>query len=248
MVYAPASDPFVITVGSSDINDTAAVTDDGAAPWTSYGYTPEGFAKPELGAPGRWMIGPVAAGSLLATRFPDRLVEPGYMWMSGTSFSAPVVSGIAAQILARHPEWTPDQVKGALMVTARTAPSAPDLSLGAGEVDAAAAAAVADPPNPNEGLDAFVRMDATGATYFDAEAWNAHVAADASWTNASWTNASWTNASWTNASWTNASWTNASWTNASWTNASWTNASWTNASWTNASWTNASWTNESPTP
>jgi serine protease AprX len=248
MVYAPANDPFVITVGASDIADTVARSDDGAAPWTSYGYTPEGFAKPELGAPGRWMIGPVPSGSVLATTFPDRVVAPGYMWMSGTSFSAPVVSGIAAQLLARHPDWTPDQVKGALMLTATTAPFAPDLSLGVGEVDAAAAAAVVAPPNPNEGLDQFVRTEAGGLPYFDAAAWNAYVGANASWTNASWTNASWTNASWTNASWTNASWTNAAFTDASWTNASWTNASWTNASWTNASWTNASWTNDAAGP
>jgi serine protease AprX len=228
----------VITVGAADIADTVPRSDDGAAPWSSYGATAEGFAKPELGAPGRWMIGPVPPASTLATTFLDRAVAPGYMWMSGTSFSAPVVSGLAAQILARHPSWTPDQVKGALMVTAATAPNAPALSLGAGEVDAVAAAAVIAPPNPNEGVDQFVKTDANGAAYFDAAAWNAAVAV----------NPSWQTASWTNASWTNASWTNASWTNASWTNASWTNASWTNASWTNASWTNASWTNDSPLP
>ena len=233
MLYAPASDPFVITVGASDIADTVTRTDDSNAPWTSYGYTAEGFAKPELGAPGRWMIGPVPYGSTLASTFKDRLLTPGYMWMSGTSFSAPVVSGIAAQILARHPGFTPDQVKGALMVTARRAPFAAPLSLGVGEVDAAAAAAVSSPPNPNQNLYRFVRGDSS----FDWDAWNTYVATNASWTNASWTDASWTDASWTDASWTDASWTDASWTDASWTDASWTDASWTDASWTDASWT-----------
>ena len=42
------------------------------------------------------------------------------MWMSGTSFAAPLVSAAAASILVRHPSWTPDQVKGALMVSAAT--------------------------------------------------------------------------------------------------------------------------------
>ena len=32
---------------------------------------------------------------------------------------APIVAGAAAQILSAHPSWTPDQVKGALMATAR---------------------------------------------------------------------------------------------------------------------------------
>ena len=124
------------------------------------------------------------------------------------------------------------------MKTATTAPYAPPLSLGLGEVDGAAAAAVVQPPNPNVGLYRFVRTDTSGAPYFDADAWNAYVANNASWTNASWTDASWTDASWTDASWTDASWTDASWTDASWTDASWTDASWTDASWTDASWTN----------
>src|SRR5262249_1886035 len=166
MLYAPASDPFVITVGASDIADTVTRADDSNAPWTSYGYTAEGFAKPELAAPGRWMIGPVPNGSTLAVTFKDRLLTPGYMWMSGTSFSAPVVSGIAAQILARHPGFTPDQVKGALMLTAKRAPLAVPLSLGVGEVDAAAAN-VANAPNPNANLYDFVRNNANGAPGFD---------------------------------------------------------------------------------
>jgi serine protease AprX len=245
MLYAPASDPFVITVGASDIADTVTRQDDSNAPWTSYGYTPEGFAKPEVAAPGRWMIAPASPTTTLGTLFPDRFVSPGYMWMSGTSFAAPVVSGIAAQILARHPGFTPDQVKGALMLTAKRAPLAAPLSLGTGEVDAAAAAAVSNPPNPNANLYRFVKPDADGNPAFDWDGWNAYVSANASWTNASWTDASWTDASWTDASWTDASWTNASWTDASWTDASWTDASWTNASWTDASWTNASWTDAS---
>jgi serine protease AprX len=245
MLYAPANDPFVITVGASDSNDTVTRSDDGNAPWTAYGYTAEGFAKPELGAPGRWMISSVPTSSTLATTFPDRIVSPGYMWMSGTSFSAPVVSGIAAQILARHPNFTPDEVKGALMLTAKRAPLATRLSLGVGEVDGSAAASVANPPNPNQNLYMFVKKDADGNPSFDWDGFNAYVQANASWTDASWTDASWTDASWTDASWTDASWTDASWTNASWTDASWTDASWTDASWTNASWTDASWTNAS---
>ncbi len=238
MLYAPANDPFVITVGASDIADTVTRSDDTNAPWTSNGYTAEGFAKPELGAPGRWMIAPVPSASTLAKTFPDRVLAPGYMWMSGTSFSAPVVSGLAAQILARHPGFTPDQVKGALMLTAKRAPLAAPLSLGVGEVDASAAS-VASPPNPNKNLYRFVRSDANGNASFDWEAWNDYVGTNASWTNASWTDASWTDASWTDASWTDASWTDASWTDASWTDASWTDASWTDASWTDASWTDS---------
>jgi subtilisin family serine protease len=170
------------------------------------------------------MIGPMSSGGGLAGLFADRIVEPGYMWMSGTSFAAPVVSGAAAQVLARHPTWTPDQVKGALMKTATTAPLATQYALGAGEVDAAAAAAVTNPPNPNASLYAYVKNDAANGNvpYFDWDLWKSSVAQSPLWDAASWTDASWTDASWTDASWTDASWTDASWTDASWTDASWT--------------------------
>src|SRR5262249_59496685 len=112
------------------------------------------------------MVAPAPAAGTLAQTFPDRFVAPGYMWMSGTSFAAPVVSGLAAQILARHPGYSPDQVKGALMLTAKRAPLAAPLSLGVGEVDAAAAN-VANAPNPNANLYDFVRNNANGAPGFD---------------------------------------------------------------------------------
>ena len=245
MLYAPANDPFVITVGASDIADTVTRRDDSNAPWTSYGYTAEGFAKPELAAPGRWMIGPVPDRRARSRRRSlDRLLDPGYMWMSGTSFSAPVVArALAAQILARHPSLHAGPGQGRADAD--------------GEDRAACDEAVArrrrgrrrrrprpstNPPNPNRNLYRFVHTDADGDPSFDWDAWNDYVATNASWTNASWTDASWTDASWTDACWTDASWTDASWTDASWTDASWTDASWTDASWTDASWTDASWT------
>jgi serine protease AprX len=225
MSSAPGNDPFVITVGAVDQAQTPSVADDFVTPWSSYGHSVDGFSKPEISAPGRYLIMPVPVASTIARTLPERVVAPGYMWMSGTSFAAPVVSGAAAQILARHPSWTPDQVKGALMLTARPVPGQ-GLATGVGELDATAAAQVAAPPNPNENLYDFVVTDpATGARSFDAPAWVAAVSAQPGWTTANWTAGMWTTASWTTASWTTASWTTASWTTASWTTASWTTAS-----------------------
>lgn len=221
--YAPANDPFAIAVGAADIADTPQAGDDSAAPWSAYGHTLDGFAKPELGAPGRYMVESVPTYSTLYVTRPDRIVAPGQMQLSGTSFAAPVVAGVAAELLAAHPDWTPDQVKGALMLSAAPAGAAAPGSLGVGEIDAAAAAQLADPPNPNAALDAFLVPDPAGgpAPVFDVASWGTAVRADASWGTASWGTASWGTASWGTASWGTAYWSSASWGTASWGTASW---------------------------
>jgi serine protease AprX len=232
VMYAPGNDPFVMTVGAIDLGTSTYSSDDTAAPWSAWGDTEDGFAKPELGAAGRYMIGAVPTASTLVSERPDHVVAPGYMELSGTSFAAPVVAGAAAQILARHPSWTPDQVKGALMLTARSLPSAVPGSLGVGGVSAYRAAMLSYAPNPNLALRKFVTSSGTGGDLrFDANAWLTAVQASASWADASWADASWADASWSAASWADASWAEASWADASWADASWADASWADASW-----------------
>ena len=227
VMHAPGNDPFVMTVGAVDLGKSYYRSDDTAAPWSAWGYTEDGFSKPEIGAAGRYMVGPVPTSSTLPAERPDHVVAPGYMELSGTSFAAPVVAGSAAQILARHPNWTPDQVKGALMVTAQALPSAVRGSLGVGEVNAYAAAKLSYAPNPNLALRKFVTSSGSGGELrFDPTGWSAAVQANASWADASWADASWAAASWADASWADASWAEASWADASWADASWAEASW----------------------
>jgi subtilisin family serine protease len=183
------------------------------------------------------MVGPVPTTSTLYAERPDHIVEPGYMELSGTSFAAPIVSGIAALILGRHPEFTPDQVKGALMIGAKPLPKAADLSEGVGEVNAGRSIERQNPPNPNMALDAFIVSDpATGAPVFDAASWAAKARSDASWASASWSDASWSSASWASASWAEASWSDASWASASWASGASAAASWADLSLASASW------------
>src|SRR4029079_8821160 len=229
--FASASDPCVITVGATDTGRSVSTGDDVAAPWSAYGYTLDGFAKPDLGAPGRYMVGPVPSSATLYSERPDHVASPGYMELSGTSFSAPVVSGVAALILGRHPDWTADQVKGALMLGAKYLPNAKPLSVGVGEVNAPRSVEMYSPPNPNAGLNAFVGTDsASGQLAFDAASWASKAKSDASWASASWASASWATASWASASWASASWAAASWATASWADNAQAAASWADMS------------------
>ena len=242
VLYAPGNDPFVITVGAVDLNDSIGTGNDTAAPWSAHGSTLDGFTKPEISAPGRYMVGAIPIGSTLAAERPDRLVEPGYLLMSGTSFAAPVVAGTAADILARHPEFTPDEVKGALLLTARPTPIAAQGSAGVGEVASDRAVEVADPPNPNLSLDQFVVSDPqdAGGRVFDEATWTTFASSNPAWDAATWTTATWTTATWTTATWTTAAWQAATWTSATWTTATWTTATWTTATWTTSN--DATWT------
>jgi serine protease AprX len=211
MSYAPGNDPFVITVGATDQSGTSDPSDDTIPYWSAHGTTMDGFTKPDVSAPGRYMIAPAPMDGTIAKTVPDRIVAPGYMWMSGTSFATPVVSAAAAQILARHPSFTPDQVKGALMLTANWLPNDTSYAGGVGEIDAGVAASIDNPPNPNVGLYKFVGHDAVAGPSFDAASWAEYLQSGASWAQASWSDASWAEASWNEASWAEASWNEASW-------------------------------------
>ncbi|HET8606661.1 MAG TPA: S8 family serine peptidase [Gaiellaceae bacterium] len=233
MDFAPANDPFAITVGALWTHDTQTSTDDDVAPFSAYGYTADGFAKPELSAPGRYMTGAVSPGTYLYTAKADRIVEPGYLNISGTSFAAPVVAGAAADLLAQHPDWTPDEVKGALMETAQPIAASDPIAGGVGEVDIPAANALqGTPPNPNAGLDRFVVADATSAAgrSFDDDGWNAAAASDPSWNAISWDSISWDSISWDSISWDSVSWDSISWDDSSQAESSLAEISWDEAS------------------
>jgi serine protease AprX len=241
VLFAPGNDPFVLTAGAVDVRGSASTWDDRNAPWSAYGYTPDGFSKPELAAPGRYMIEQISPNATLLSALPANVLNgfSGTIQLSGTSFSTAVVSGMAADLLGVHPDWTADQVKGELMLSAIPVRNADPGSLGVGEANLYRSLSyptgVSSPPNPNAALDQFLVSDPSGGSLplFDS----------AGWMNAAKSNPSWDAASWTSASWTSASWSSASWSTASWSSASWTSASWTSASWTSASWSSASWSN-----
>jgi serine protease AprX len=209
--YAPANDPYVLTVGAVDDHGTKGTDDDTLAPWSSRGVTQDGFAKPELVAPGAHIVAPLAPGSRFASLCPSCIVDGGYFRVGGTSMASPIVAGIAADVISAHPDWTPDQVKGALIHAPR------ETADGASEVAADSGVAVPAPQPANRGLTPswFIDPRTGGIDYARAvwgrASWSTAVdALRASWSRASWscncaglldgvvdtTRASWSRASW----------------------------------------------------
>ena len=75
------------------------------------------FVKPDITAPGVQILGAM-------TPTPDSITNgpPGqyYQAIAGTSMSSPHVAGAAILVAAVHPDWTPGQIKSALMTQSFT--------------------------------------------------------------------------------------------------------------------------------
>jgi serine protease AprX len=194
-VAAPANDPFVITVGAADDQATSSPSDDTIPAWSSYGPTIDGFAKPDLVAPGVSLTAPMpVVNSRLAQSYPKNVSVGQNGWlnftMSGTSVAAPVVAGAVALLLQDEPRLTPDQVKYRLMVTAKPIGSA--AQSGAGEL------------NIQRAVDATTTQSANTGTAISQL--NNDGSAPSTWTSTKWSTAKWSTAKWSTAKWSTAKW------------------------------------------
>jgi len=129
-IAAPADGDSVIAVG--------ATRPDGEM-WdeSSHGPTYDGRIKPEVCARGDDTVAAVPPGSIHGQ--PDAIYWP----LSGTSMAAPLVTSASALILEANPDWTPMEVRDALMRTADNADT-PDNWRGWGRIDVMAAIGTVD--------------------------------------------------------------------------------------------------------
>lgn len=105
-VASPGIDPDAVTVGA--VNSSGVL-----ARFSSRGTNPGLEMKPDLSAPGVAIYSTVPySGTMYCS-------SSGYMIMSGTSMATPHVSGAAALLKQLHPDWTPVQIKSALVTGAK---------------------------------------------------------------------------------------------------------------------------------
>ena len=210
MVFAPGNDPFAITVGATDTNGTVDPADDTVTPWSSRGLTYDGVSKPDLVAPGRQIVGALPYGTTLGKQAPaaNWVVANGYASSSGTSFSAPQVTGAAAILFQEHPDWTPGQVKWVLVNTARVTADG-SLAL---DVDAATKY-LGIPPSSYSGLAVssfgmpdWVQTLLNGSSGFQGNGWN-----NASWNRSSWQGNGWNGNGWNTDGWQGNGWNSTGW-------------------------------------
>jgi serine protease AprX len=244
-ILSPGNDPFVITVGATDTRQTADVTDDAVASYSSAGPTLfDEVAKPDLVAPGNRLISLRAQGSYIDTNFPGNVIPvadfaptapaetvSSYLMLSGTSAAAPLVAGAAALMIGADPSLTPDDVKVRLMGTADPVAGATMHQQGAGTLDVDEALSASARAN-GWALSAFL---GDGKKFFKSKDYD-------KWEKGLWQKYGWTKYKWTKYKWTKYKWTKYKWTKYKWTDIAWTKYKWTKYKWTEYEWAKYKWT------
>ena len=156
-ITVPADADGAIAVGAVDVLGSGDGTPQ-IASFSSRGPTADGRIKPDVVAPG--------SGVVVAD-----LRRGGYGRKGGTSFAAPLVSGVCTLLLEKNPEWTPAQVLEALRSTALDLGTAgPDTVYGWGQINALAASGLDEvPPEEDRLLAPFPNPARDGVVHFPVQ-------------------------------------------------------------------------------
>jgi serine protease AprX len=189
--HAPGNDPYVVTVGAVDDKGTKEIADDEPTSWSSRGTTQDGFAKPDIYAPGAKIVSNLAPHSKYAELCADCVSDGGdYIRAGGTSMAAPMVAGAAAIGFQLDPTMTPNRAKALLRDSDRPlTDSIDELSM----VDAARRFFGDGGKLANQGLEPNTYIDpATGEIDYTRSRWSRSRWSEAgellrsSWSRSSW--------------------------------------------------------------
>ena len=147
-ITSPGNAPSAITVGAYDPHGTVSRADDTIPDYSSRGPSwYDGFAKPDIVAPGHAVVSAAAPDGTLFRSYPQRRVfdkdgKPNYFRLSGTSMATAVTSGAIALMLERHRDafgddvrLSPNVVKALLQFTALPIDGYDGLTQGTGALN-----------------------------------------------------------------------------------------------------------------
>jgi subtilisin family serine protease len=127
-----------------------------------------GISKPDVVAPGVTIL----AGYSPTPQNPFDVYGDNFAFLDGTSMAAPHGAGLAALVAQAHPDWTPGQIKSAIMLTAVTdgvfdtdgVSEATPFDSGSGRI------------NPLGAINAGLTINATASEYLahEDDLWNAN--------------------------------------------------------------------------
>ena len=209
VLYPPANDPFVITVGATDDKGTNSLNDDVVTTFSAYGTTSDGFAKPDLVAPGRNIIARLVNTNMgIAKDHPANVIAQAYFKMSGTSVSAPMVSGAVAILLQSEPNLTPDQIKYRLTTTANKSWTGySSTKAGAGYLDVYAAVKTKTTTSANTNiLPSQLLTTGTNPITWGSTGWNS-----VGWNTVGWNTVGWNTVGWNTVGWNTVGWNTDYW-------------------------------------
>jgi serine protease AprX len=234
---APANDPFIIVVGASNEQGTPDRSDDTVTPFSGYGITPDGFAKPDIIAPGKDIVSVLSAGSDWYYDYPERAVlDKEYFRVSGTSLSAPMVTGAAALLLQAEPDLTPDQVKYRLMNAAGTITN--DVGLTYPYLDVFAALTTPTTEAANQGVIPHMLLAKMALiAYWASENGGENI----DWENVDWENVNWDAVNWNAVNWNSVNWNAVNWNSVNWNAVNWNAVNWNSVNWNSVNWNSVNW-------
>ncbi|NGY64967.1 S8 family serine peptidase [Lentzea sp. NEAU-D13] len=123
-IGSPASADAALTVGAVDRGDQLAPFSSRGPRWYN------NAVKPDITAPGVDIVAAKARNGQIGTPVGDAHVA-----LSGTSMATPHVAGAAAILAAKNPQWKAEDIKAALMNSAKPNPSLTVYEQGAGRLD-----------------------------------------------------------------------------------------------------------------
>ena len=265
---SPASDPWVLAVGSSDHAGTIEPGDDTVSAFSNRGTA----RKPDLVAPGRSVVSLRAPGSYLDQQHPGARVGERQFRGSGTSQATAVTAGAAALLLEQRPDLSPDQVKDLLVSSASKLANTAKGVQGAGVIDVAAAAAA-----PPQRLHGTGLQESTGTGSLEAargsvhlalngvelagerdilgkpwrgEVWAPLAAEGRAWSGGDWNGSTWTGAAsdggvldtpWSGVTWSGVTWSGVTWSGVTWSGVTWSGVTWSGVTWSGVTWSGVTW-------